>query len=170
VGSTSRKVMLTLHVMASVGWAGAAAAFLTLAVVAATTADEVLARAALRVMEPATNFVIVPLALVALGTGVAQALATPWGLLRHYWVVIKLLLTVFAVVVLVDYASTASAVTAQAADPTMTATQLRDLTVGPIIHAAGGLIILTTTTALSVFKPRGLTRRGQRAQRQAKRR
>ena len=46
------------------------------------------------------NFVIVPLAIASLLTGVVQALATPWGLFRHYWVVIKLFLTVFATLVL----------------------------------------------------------------------
>lgn len=31
-----------------------------------------------------------------------------------------------------------------------------------VIHAAGGLLVLLTTTILSVYKPRGLTRYGQR--------
>jgi len=35
-------------------------------------------------------------------------------------------------------------------------------------HSIGGLIILTTTVILSVFKPRGLTRHGSRKQRQAR--
>jgi hypothetical protein len=46
------------------------------------------------------SYVIVPLALTSLLSGLASAFGTKWGLLRHYWVLIKLLLTIFAVVVL----------------------------------------------------------------------
>ena len=51
-------------------------------------------------MDLTARFVIVPLAFAALLTGLIQSLGTPWGLFRHYWVLTKLLLTVFATVVL----------------------------------------------------------------------
>ena len=50
-------------------------------------------RAAYPAMELAARFVIVPLAFASLLTGVIQSLGTPWGLFRHYWVLVKLLLT-----------------------------------------------------------------------------
>ena len=37
--------------------------------------------------------VIVPLSLLSPATGIAQSLWTPWGLVRHYWVLVKLLVT-----------------------------------------------------------------------------
>ena len=51
-------------------------------------------------MQIIANAVIVPLALAALVTGVVSALGTTWGLLRHYWVVTKLVVVVIATVVL----------------------------------------------------------------------
>ncbi len=42
--------------------------------------------------------------LVALLTGVIQALGTPWGLFRHWWVIIKLGLTLVGISVLLEYA------------------------------------------------------------------
>lgn len=37
---------------------------------------------------------------------------------------------------------------------------------GTLVHSIGGLIVLLTTTVLSVFRPRGLTRYGWRKQRE----
>ncbi|HXH53457.1 MAG TPA: hypothetical protein VNH53_08540 [Sphingomicrobium sp.] len=54
------------------------------------------ARAAYIGMELTIWYAIVPLALACVIIGIANALGTPWGLFRHYWVVIKLLLTIFA--------------------------------------------------------------------------
>ena len=44
--------------------------------------------------------VIVPLAVASLLIGIVQSLGTPWGLFRHWWVLLKLLVTVFATTVL----------------------------------------------------------------------
>jgi hypothetical protein len=51
-------------------------------------------------MELTGWYVIVPLAVAALLTGLVMALGTPWGLFRHYWVLISLVLTILATVVL----------------------------------------------------------------------
>ena len=42
---------------------------------------------------------IVPLACGSLLTGLVMSLGTPWGLFRHYWVLITFVLTVFSAVV-----------------------------------------------------------------------
>lgn len=41
-----------------------------------------------------------PFSLAALLTGVVQSVGTAWGLLRHYWVIAKLLITVLATLLL----------------------------------------------------------------------
>ena len=138
MGSTLRKVWLTAHVVVSVGCLGAAASFLAIALVGATSDDEPLVRGVFRAMEPMTNFVIVPLAIASLLTGVVQALATPWGLFRHYWVVIKFFLTVFATLVLLDYPPTVSSAALEAADPTRSLSHLRTLSAPRLLHAGGG--------------------------------
>src|SRR5260370_15260903 len=95
-----RKFALTVHVTSSVGWFGAVAGFLTLAVAGLTSQDTQLVRAAYLAMELTTRFVIVPLALVSLLSAVVSSLGTRWGLFLYYWVLMKLLITIFATIVL----------------------------------------------------------------------
>jgi hypothetical protein len=77
----------------SVGSLGAIAVFLAFAVAGLVSEDDQFVRAAYIANELMGWYVILPLLLAALLIGVAQSLATPWGLLRHYWVLAKLLLT-----------------------------------------------------------------------------
>ena len=95
-----RKFALTTHVTSSVGWLGAIAAFLALALGGLASSDAQMVRAAYLAMEFITWFVIVPLCVASLITGLVQSLGTAWGLFRHYWVVAKLGLTVVATAIL----------------------------------------------------------------------
>ena len=95
-----RKFALTAHVVSSVGWLGAVAGFLALAAAGLTSQDAQMVRAAYLAMELIAWFVIVPLALASLLTGLVQSVGTTWGLFRHYWVLAKLLVTVLATIVL----------------------------------------------------------------------
>jgi hypothetical protein len=95
-----RNLLLTAHVTASVGWLGALAVFLAHAVLALTSEDRAVASAADFAMGIAAWFVILPLAIATLVTGAVQAWSTAWGFIRHYWVLAKLTLTLFATSVL----------------------------------------------------------------------
>jgi len=95
-----RKLALTVHVVFSVGAIGAVAAFIALAIAGLINPDAGLVRAAYPAMELTTWFVIVPLVIASLLTGIVQSLGTTWGLFRYYWVVAKLALTAFATLVL----------------------------------------------------------------------
>jgi len=95
-----RKFGLTAHVSSSLGWFGSVAAFLALAISGLTSQDTEMVKAAYLTMNLIGWFVIVPLSFASLLTGVVQALGTSWGLFRHYWVVVKLLITVFATALL----------------------------------------------------------------------
>jgi len=79
-----RKFALTAHVTSSVGWFGAVAGFLALAITGLVGHDAHRVQAAYVAMELISWLVIVPLSLASLVTGFVQALGTPWGLLRHY--------------------------------------------------------------------------------------
>ena len=100
MGARLRKFALTAHVACSVGSLGAIACFLALAVAGLTSQDAPMVRANYLAMELTAWFVIVPMVLAALLTGLVQALGTTWGLFRHYWVLLKLLVTVLVAVVL----------------------------------------------------------------------
>ena len=78
-----RKVALTAHVTASVGWLGALAVFLAHAVASITSQDAVIVRAACIAMGLTAWFVIFPLSITSLITGLIQALGTAWGVFRH---------------------------------------------------------------------------------------
>jgi hypothetical protein len=156
-----RKLALTVHLTSSVGWIGAVVAYLALGVSAATSPDAQTVRAAWIAMELTGWFVIVPLALAALLTGLVMSLGTPWGLFRHYWVVITLVLTLLATVVLLLHLPTVSAL-ADMARETDSASLGR--LGGDLFHAGGGLLVLLVITVLNVYKPRGLTPYGWRKQ------
>jgi hypothetical protein len=156
-----RKLVLTTHVATSVGWLGAVLAYLALALGAMTRGDAETIRATWLAMELIGWYGIVPLALASLLIGLVNALATPWGLFRHYWVVTKLLLTLFATLILLLHMPSVSdkAELARASE----ATAIGGLG-GELFHAGGGLLILLLILTLSIYKPRGLTAHGWRKQ------
>ena len=156
----ARKLALTAHVTASVGWLGAIIVFLGLAVVGLTSQDAQTVRAAYLVMEPAARLVLVPLSFASLVTGVVLSLGTAWGLIRHYWIVFKLVITVFATIILLIYMKTFRSMAGVAADPSADLAMVRNAS--PLLHAALALLVLVAATVLAVYKPRGLTPYGRR--------
>ena len=159
-----RRFALTVHVTVSVGWLGAVAAFLALGMVGLTSGDAQTVRAVYLVMEPTARSVLVPLAVASLLTGLLQSLGTTWGLFRHYWVLFKLLINVLATVVLLTYMQTFRFMADVAADPGADLQAVRSAS--PVLHAALALLLLLVATVLAIYKPRGMTRYGQRRQRQ----
>jgi hypothetical protein len=157
-----RKLWLTAHVTASVGWFGALAVFLAHALTGLTTQDEQALRASALAMDVTARFVILPLCLATIATGLVQAFAvTKWGLFRHYWVLFKFLLTAIATAVLLlklgpigDLADAAAQV-----DVTPAVYTVR---ISLAVHAAGGLAILLAAVVLAIYKPGGMTAHGLR--------
>ena len=157
-----RRIALTVHVTMSVGWIGAVAAFLALAVCVLVSDDAGLVRGAYLSMEVLGWFVLMPLALASLLSGVAQSLGTNWGLLRHYWVVFKLGINVFATLVLLAYMQTLDHFADLAASGAP-GVERGLASASPLLHAAAALLLLLVATVLAVFKPRGLTPLGRAA-------
>ena len=146
-----RKVALTAHISSSVGWLGAIAGFLALAIAGLAGRDAQVVRAAYLGMGWIGWCALVPLSVASLLTGLAQSLGTEWGLFRHYWVLAKLLINVLATIILLLF--------------------MRNLGSGyygrsgaPVLHAGVALLLLLVATTLSVYKPRGMTRYGWRKQ------
>ena len=159
-----RKFALTTHVTSSVGWLGAVGAFLALAIAGLVSQDAQIVRAAYLAMHLTTWFVIVPLCLAALLTGIVQSLGTTWGLFRHYWIVTKLLLTVLATIILLVHTQPIDRVAAVAAQTTLAIGDLRQLRIQLVGDACAALFVLLVTTTLSVYKPWGMTSYGLRKQ------
>ena len=155
-----RKLVLVLHVTTSLGFLGAVASFLALAVTG-MTAEPAVAAAVYQAMQPITWYVIVPLAFATLIIGIVQSLGTPWGLLRYYWVIVKLVLTMIAVLVLMLRTPTIDSLAAAARAGDLTG--FAGARFSMLLHSTGGLLVLLAATVLSVYKPRGLTTHGARA-------
>ena len=163
VSGTVRKGVLALHIMASVGWMGAATSFAVLDTTTAVASDTATLRAAYVAMELLALFALVPLALATVASGIAIAVLTPWGLFRHWWVVVTLVLTVLATVVLLLQVPTImhrADVASAPETPDAALGQMGNL----LLHSVGGAAVLGVIAALNVFKPRGLTRHGWRQQ------
>jgi hypothetical protein len=159
-----RKVALTTHVTSSVGWLGAVAGFLALAIAGVSSRSNETVRAAYIAMHLTTWFVIVPLSLASLLTGLAQSLGTTWGLFRHYWIVTKLLLTVLATIILLLHTQPIDRVAAVAMQKALSSGDLRQLRIQLVADAGAALFVLLVTTALSIYKPWGMTAYGLRRQ------
>ena len=159
-----RKFALTAHVSSSIGWFGAVAAFLALAVAGLTSQDAQRVRAAYLAMELTTWFVIVPLAIVSLLSGIVSSLGTRWGLFRYYWVLVKLLITILATAVLLMHTQPIDLLADVAAKTTGWSADLHNPQLMMVEASGAALVVLLVLTALSVYKPQGMTSYGWRKQ------
>lgn len=160
-----RRLFLTWHVILSIGWAGAAGGFLALNAVALTSRQDELVRGAYLSMNLIGIYVIVPLSLGALTTGLILSLGTHWGLLRRYWVVAKLLLTILAVYGLFMHQFTtvneAARLAAMNSVSAFTNDRLRSLGIEIFGDVTGGLLVVLVVAMLAFYKPWGQTRYGR---------
>ena len=160
-----RRLALAVHLTSSIGWIGAAVAYVPLVVVVLSNDDQRVVRDAILVMNSVDWFVIVPLAYLALATGLVMSLATPWGIFRHWWVVFSLLLTLAAVFVLTEYSLSLSAMAAVASKATLSHSDLGMLKdPGHAVHNLGGIVVLLVVAVLNTYKPQGVTPHGWRKQ------
>src|SRR5215470_12255785 len=158
-----RKAALSVHIISSVGWLGAVVAYLALGISSIVSPDTQTVRAAWTAMDVTGWWAIVPLAITALLTGLVMSLGTPWGLFRHYWVLISFVLTVLCTAVLLEHMPGISRIASMA--PQMDAAQLRALR-GDLMHPGVGLLFLLLITVLNIYKPAGVTPYGWRKQRE----
>jgi hypothetical protein len=160
-----RKIALNVHLTSSVGWIGAVVAYLALVIAAMTSEEAQTLRAAWIAMGLTGGYVIVSLALTSLATGLIMSLGTKWGLFQHYWVLISLVLTIFAILILLPHMQTVNyyAGLAVAMDST-DVSALRNGLQSELLHAGLGLLLLLVIQVLNVYKPRGLTGYGWRKQ------
>lgn len=149
-----RKTLLTLHVGLSVSSLGAVACFLLLALHGLSARPgSLLTYGAMTLI--ATQLIL-PLCLGALVTGVVQSLGTAWGLTKHYWVLMKLVLTVVTIGVLMVQLPGIAALAALGEQGNVSAAP-DAARISVLLHATGGLVVLAAILVLSVVKPAGQT-------------
>ncbi len=159
-----RKLMLTAHVTFAVGWLGAVAAFLALAIAGLTSQDAQMVRSVYLSMDLIARFVIVPLSFAPLLTGPVLSLGTPWGLFRHYWILAKLLITILCTIIMQIHMQPISLLADAAAKTTLLSADLHGMQVQMVVASTAALMALLVDTMLAVYKPRGMTPYGWRKQ------
>jgi hypothetical protein len=160
----TRRIALTAHIAVSVGSLGAVTCFLVLALAGLNSSAPQTVRAVYMSMDLIARLVIVPVVAASLATGLVQSLGTQWGLFRHYWVIVKLAVSVLVLVVLLAQLEMVGFVASKSAGAPLLEGELGQARFSLAVHAAGGLLALLVPVMLSVFKPKGMTPYGWRRQ------
>ena len=157
LGPNLRKLIRTIHVTVTVGWLGAVAGFLALAIVGLNSQDGQVVSAVYLSMDIITRYVIVPLSLVPLLlTGPLLSLGTPWGLFRHYWIIVKLVINVLSTIILLIHLRPIEHMAHIAAAGTISSAD-RGAQIQLVVAAGAGLLALLAATGIAIYKPRGMT-------------
>lgn len=162
-----RKFALTVHIIVSIGWFGVVAGFLMLAIFGLISQDIQTMQAAYIANGMLTTFVIIPLCIASLLTGIVSSVSTDWGLFQHYWVLLKLLITAVSTFILFVHTQPIGML-ADAARSSMLTVDLQRMQIQMVVASGATLVVLIVLTVLSVYKPRGLTPFRQRKQHHAR--
>jgi len=151
------KSILTFHILFSVGWMGAVAVFMALAITGIASHDSELAKASYLAMEVSSWYVIVPFCLLAFITGIIQALGTKWGLFKHYWILTKLILTIAATIILLMHLKPINELASIATKQEFLNSGMGGWRIRILADAAAGFLVLAAILTISIYKPWGRT-------------
>ena len=159
-----RRFVLLAHILSAVSWIGVDLVMGVLSFRGLSTDDPQTLATAYGGLAMFCVPLLLTLGLLTLTTGVVLGLGTRFGLVRHWWVVAKLVITVvLCVLVLVALQPTLADAAAQTAvvDGTLPArlTDVRRNMIFPPLVSTSALLFASW---LSVYKPWGVTRRGRR--------
>jgi hypothetical protein len=146
-----RKAVLTLHVVTAVGWLGVDLVLLTFGIVGLTGADPDLVYPAQSLIG---RLLFTPLSVLVWLIGVVNAIFTPWRLLKHWWVVVKLLLTTLMLVLVLFLLYPGLTEAGELAADLPRPDQI-NMVVAPSVSTS----LLIFATVLSTYKPWGRVRR-----------
>jgi hypothetical protein len=148
-----RKVWLILHVVSSVGWLGVEVALLALGLTGLAAGDPAIERAMWTAAASLADTLLMPASVLSVLTGVVLGMGTKWGLAKHYWVFVKLIL---GLVLFVASAFTLNDNLQTAADLAAAANPYRG---GDAVSLAGMMSVIgllgLTAAVLSIIKPWG---------------
>ncbi|RSM43621.1 hypothetical protein DMA12_18720 [Amycolatopsis balhimycina DSM 5908] len=163
LSSRARKAYLLVHIVSGGLWFGIDAAFGILVCTALIAGDPAVVATSLRAVGLFVVWPMLTTAVLTLGTGVVLGLGTKYGLVRYWWVAVKLAANVLMVLLIffslrpgiddvAEYGRQLAAGGTPLGDPSGLL---------PPVVVAPSLLLLSNV--LSVFKPWGRVRRGQPA-------
>lgn len=157
-----RKILFVAHITFSIGWFGAVAAFVVLNVWALKSQDIQVIRSAYIAMNLLGWYVILPFCFGSLIIGLTQALFTPWGLFKHYWIAAKFFLAVGCTILLLLHMQSISQGAMLASAISFSTTELQDIGIMLRTKSILALLVLLAITTISVYKPWGKIQSGRR--------
>jgi hypothetical protein len=159
-----RKALLLFHVLTSVSWIGVDLVMGVLAFRGLTGDDPAEMAVIYRALEMFCFPLLLTLGLLSLGSGLWLGLGTRFGLVRYWWVVVKLAITLVLltlVLVLLRPGLAEGAAQAAMVDASLPE-RLTDVRASMIFPPIVSTTTLAFVTWLAVYKPWGVTPRGRR--------
>ncbi|MDQ3887561.1 MAG: DUF2269 family protein, partial [Actinomycetota bacterium] len=164
---TLRKGLLTAHIVTAVSWVGIDMVLLVLALTALTSSDPRTVAASYFAIGAFTIVLLVPAGVLTLATGLLLGAGTHWGIVRYWWLTVKLVITVvlttLVIVLLRPKVVDVSSQAEQAGAAGLSRDQLGSLPVDLIFPPSVSIIALIVATVLAVYKPWGKTPFARRA-------
>ncbi|WP_448611211.1 DUF2269 family protein [Geodermatophilus sp. URMC 60] len=160
-GRHTRRVVLLVHLAASLGWFGADVVLGVLAVTAFVSDDPARVAACYTALHVFAVPVLLTLGLLSLASGVLLGLASRWGVVRTRWVLVKLLINLVLVAlvpVLLRPRLAEVAGLARQADAGLTE-HLGRIPLDLLFPAFVSGTALLVASVLAIWKPWGPTRR-----------
>jgi hypothetical protein len=157
----ARRIWLTLHVGFSVGWLGVALTMTALAVIGRAAPSYPMRHGAYELLHVIDLAVAIPSMALSILTGLVVSLGTKWGLIRYRWVLTKFAISV-SIPLIAGTVENALAddLARRTADP---AGQPAATGIALVACLGAFTAALWVATILSIVKPWGRTRWGQRA-------
>ncbi|MGO1051790.1 hypothetical protein [Crossiella sp. CA198] len=156
LGRRAKRWWDILHLGSGVGWFGVALCQLVLNIIGRTTADAGLRVATHKIGHTLDIWLLIPLVLLALVSGVVLAWRSNWGVFRHWWIVVKLVATivlmVFSAIWLGGWIGAAAELALAQGPPYF---EVRNKLLGGSIFNNVSILLMVV---ISVFKPWGRIR------------
>lgn len=153
--SRTTKLFLISHITFSIGWLGAIAVFIVLAVKGFNASDKQIAQSTFLAMEVSAWLVILPFCIASLITGLIQAFITHWGLFKYYWIIVKLILTLAMTILLILHLQPISSLLNNANNHTPVTLNDSKTLLDLITKAGLAILALVAITTISIYKPWG---------------
>lgn len=153
-----RKVWLLVHAASALAWLGIDVVLAVLVFTGELSRDPAVVAVSLQALRLFVLWTLVPAGVLCLGSGIVLGLGSKYGLIRYWWVAVKLVinLVLLALVLLVlpgavDNAADYGRAVADGAPPP----ELGNIFMPPIVSSTA----LVFASVLSYFKPWGTVRR-----------
>lgn len=157
----ARNAVLVLHVVSGIGWMGVDIAVFALLLTARSTTSAALVLSSFNAIGVIVPFAVPALSIGIVVTGLILGVGTRWGLIRYWWVLVKLLLSLIMTVLVfaslvpeVRSIGVLSATTTSADEVRASLGALPTMLLFPPIVS---FLMLGVATVLSISKPWGRT-------------